>query len=139
MLRDGVPLPAIRTPALVRPLCDKSRMQELARTAWRVHRAIAVVPRSKLDVERFIETAVFPVMVKATDAESLRRRAGGTKFVIHYGRELLELYARAEDREAPNLLIQEFIPGEDWMFDGYFDANSDCLFGVTGRRSAGSR
>jgi predicted ATP-grasp superfamily ATP-dependent carboligase len=44
------------------------------------------------------------------------------------------LYAKAEDGEAPNLLIQEFIPGEDWMFDGYFDKNSQCVFGVTGKK-----
>jgi predicted ATP-grasp superfamily ATP-dependent carboligase len=31
-------------------------------------------------------------------------------------------------------MIQEFIPGEDWMFDGYFDAESRCLFGMTGRK-----
>ena len=48
--------------------------------------------------------------------------------MIQTPRELLELYARAEDREAPNLLIQEFIPGEDWMFDGYFDGiRNACL------------
>jgi predicted ATP-grasp superfamily ATP-dependent carboligase len=36
-----------------------------------------------------------------------------------------------------NLMLQEFIPGgEDanWMFNGYFDQNSECLFGVTGRK-----
>ncbi len=31
-------------------------------------------------------------------------------------------------------MIQEFIPGDDWMFDGYFDANSQRLFGVTGKK-----
>jgi predicted ATP-grasp superfamily ATP-dependent carboligase len=116
--------------ALVRTLCDKGSMQELARKHG-VPTALAVIPRSRLDVEQFLETAVFPVMVKATDADRLRRRAGGTKFVIHTPRELLDLYARAEDREAPNLLIQEFIPGDDWMFDGYFDHHSQCLLGVT--------
>ena len=118
---------------LVRLLCDKGRMQELARQNG-VPTAQSVVPRSKEDVLRFLETATFPVMVKATDAERLRTRAGGTKFVVQSSRELLELYARAEDRAQPNLMIQEFIPGEDWMFDGYFDQNSRCLFGVTGKK-----
>src|SRR5260370_19074209 len=119
--------------ALVRALCDKSRMQELARRSG-VPTAQTVVPRSKADVEQFLETAIFPVMVKATDADRLRRRAGGTKFIIHTPLDLLDLYARAEDREAPNLMIQEFIPGDDWMFDGYFDRNSQCIFGVTGKK-----
>jgi D-aspartate ligase len=119
--------------ALVHQLCDKGRMEEMARRSG-VSIAQSVVPRSKEDVERFLETAVLPVMVKATDAVRLRRRTGGTKFLVHTRPQLLELYARAEDREEPNLLLQEFIPGEDWMFDGYFDKNSQCVFGVTGKK-----
>jgi D-aspartate ligase len=119
--------------ALVRSLCDKGRMQELARRSD-VPTARSVVPRSKEHVMNFLETAVFPVIVKATDSERLRRRAGGTKFVVRTRRELLELYARAEDGQEPNLLLQEFIPGEDWMFEGYFDQNSRCVFGVTGKK-----
>jgi D-aspartate ligase len=131
-LESGYMFPQ-REPGLVRTLCDKGRMQELARQAG-VAIAQSLIPRSKRDVEKFIDTAIFPVMVKATDAERLRRRAGGTKFVIDSPEDLLDLYAKAGDQQAPNLLIQEFIPGDDWMFDGYFDGNSDCLFGVTGKK-----
>jgi predicted ATP-grasp superfamily ATP-dependent carboligase len=118
--------------SLVRMLCDKSQMQDLARRSG-VPTAQSVVPQSRQDVEQFIETAVFPVVVKATDAVRLRRRTGGTKFVIQTPCELLALYDKAKDRE-PNLLLQEFIPGEDWMFDGYFDRNSECMFGLTGKK-----
>jgi predicted ATP-grasp superfamily ATP-dependent carboligase len=119
--------------SLVRVLCDKGRMQELARRNG-VPTAKAMVPRSKEDVEQFLETAAFPVMVKATDSGRLRRRTGGTKFLIQTPHELLALYAKAHDREESCLLIQEFIPGDDWMFDGYFDKNSECLFGLTGKK-----
>jgi predicted ATP-grasp superfamily ATP-dependent carboligase len=119
--------------SLVRTLSDKGRMQELAH-ANGVPTAKGVIARSKKDVERFLETAAFPVMVKATDADRLRQRTGGTKFLIHTTRDLFALYAKAQDREESNLLIQEFIPGEDWMFDGYFDRNSECLFGLTGKK-----
>jgi predicted ATP-grasp superfamily ATP-dependent carboligase len=38
------------------------------------------------------------------------------------------------DDGAPNLLIQEYIPGDDdWLFNGYFDDTSRCLLGGTGR------
>jgi predicted ATP-grasp superfamily ATP-dependent carboligase len=131
-LESGYNFPRLDA-SLVRILCDKGRMQELARQSG-VPTAQAVVPGSKEDVERFLETAVFPVMVKATDADRLRRLAGGTKFVIHTPRELLDLYAKADDHQTPNLLIQEFIPGDDWMFDGYFDRGSQCLLGVTGKK-----
>jgi D-aspartate ligase len=124
---------ATQDAALVRVLCDKGRMQELARRSG-VPTAQSMVPQSKRDVEQFLETASFPVMVKATDAERLRSRAGATKFVVGSRRELLELYSKAEDREEPNLLLQEFIPGEDWMFDGCFDHESRCIFGATGKK-----
>jgi len=118
---------------LVRSLCDKNLMQHLARQSG-VPTAQSVVPHSKDDLAQFLETAVFPVMVKAIAAERLRQRTGGTKFIVQTSRQLLDLYAKAEDPSGPNLLIQEFIPGEDWMFNGYFDANSQCLFGVTGTK-----
>jgi D-aspartate ligase len=119
--------------ALVRTLCDKGRMQELARQCG-VAVAQSVTPRSRDDVLRFLETASFPVMVKATDAERFRRRTGGTKFLTQTQTELLELYDRAADDGEPSFLFQEFIPGEDWMFDGYFDRESRYLFGVTGKK-----
>ena len=131
-LQEGYRFPR-QDATLVRLLCDKSRMQDLARQSG-VPTAQTIVPRSKQDVERFLETAIFPVVVKATDADRLRRRAGGTKFILHSPLELLALCAKAEDAESPNLMIQEFIPGEDWMFDGYFDRNSQCLLGVTGKK-----
>ncbi len=119
--------------ALIRALCDKSRMQELARKSG-VPTAQSAVANSKQDIERFLDTAAFPIMVKATNAERVRARLGGTKFVVRTASELLELYARAEDPSGSDLLLQEFIPGEDWMFDGYFDRGSRCLFGVTGKK-----
>jgi D-aspartate ligase len=122
-----------RDATLVHALCDKSRMQELAESTG-LATAACVVPRSKDDVSRFAERATFPVMVKAIDAERLRNRLGRTKQLIRTAAELLDVSMRALDGEAPNFLIQEFIPGEDWMFNGYFDANSDCLFGVTAKK-----
>src|SRR2546425_11829555 len=44
---------------------------------------------------------------------------------------------RSEDLEHPNLMLQEYIPGgEDsvWMFNGYFNEHSECLFGITGKK-----
>ena len=120
-------------PALVRLLCDKSRMQELAQRNG-VPTAQAMVPRSKEHVDRFLQTATFPLIAKATDSVRFRRSTGGTKFLLHTPGDLAALYAKADDGGEPAFLVQEFIPGEDWMFDGYFDSNSDCLFGMTGTK-----
>jgi predicted ATP-grasp superfamily ATP-dependent carboligase len=73
-------------------------------------------------------------MVKAATDERVRANLGRTKFVVRDRHELLELYAKAEDHGASDLMLQELIPGEDWMFDGYFDQASRCLFGVTGKK-----
>jgi predicted ATP-grasp superfamily ATP-dependent carboligase len=118
---------------LVRTLSDKGRMQELARSCG-VPVARSLVPECRRDVEKFAAESVFPLMVKATDAKRMRRMTGGTKFLVHTAGELVDIYDNAWDGEGPNFLVQEFIPGEDWMFDGYFGRDSDCLFGITGKK-----
>jgi predicted ATP-grasp superfamily ATP-dependent carboligase len=118
---------------LVRTLCDKGRMQDLAQRCG-LPVARSVVPQCREDLDQFASESMFPVMVKATHAARVRRRTGGTKFLVHTADELRELYGKAQDDEGPNLLVQEFIPGEDWMFDGYFDADSRCVFGITGKK-----
>ena len=50
---------------------------------------------------------------------------------------MLAAYDKWEDPEDPNFMLQEFIPGgEDsvWMFNGYFDENSNCRIGITGKK-----
>jgi predicted ATP-grasp superfamily ATP-dependent carboligase len=58
-------------------------------------------------------------------------------FIVRSKSELLETYDRAEDSAAPNLMVQEYIPGGDdvvWMFNGYFNRDSECLLGFTGKK-----
>lgn len=121
-----------QNPTLVRILCDKSRMTELAHRNG-VPTAQSIVPRTSEDLDHVLATMTFPVIAKAIDADRFRRYAGGSKCVLHTPRELIALYAKARADE-PCFLIQELIPGEDWMFDGYFDASSECLFGLTGKK-----
>jgi predicted ATP-grasp superfamily ATP-dependent carboligase len=120
-------------PNLVRTLCDKSRMQRLADRCG-VPVARSILPHCRESLERFASESPFPLMVKATDADRLRQRTGGTKFLVHNRSELIALYEKAWDGRSPNFLVQEFIPGEDWMFDGYFDDESQCVFGITGKK-----
>lgn len=131
-LREAYTFPS-QDPQLTRVLCDKSRMQDLARRNG-VATAQAVVPTSKMILENFLETAIFPVMVKAIDAESFRRLNGSTKVLVPTLEELLALYKKTKNPEQPGYLVQEFIPGDDWMFNGYFDEASECLFEATGKK-----
>jgi len=57
--------------------------------------------------------------------------------IVHSPEELIENYNAMEDPEMPNLMFQEYIPGDDdqiYIFNGYFDRRSRCLAGFTGHK-----
>ncbi|HWC18923.1 MAG TPA: hypothetical protein VG498_18070 [Terriglobales bacterium] len=121
---------------LVDSLCSKKEMHLLA-TNLGIPTANTIFPQNRSDVEKFISSAVFPVMLKGIDGTRLCERTGKKMFIVHSANELLELYERVEEPDAPNLMLQEYIPGgEDsiWMFNGYFNADSECLVGFTGKK-----
>jgi predicted ATP-grasp superfamily ATP-dependent carboligase len=94
-------------------------------------------PRGERDVVDFGRQAAFPVVVKAIEGARIRRAGGFPTAIVRDPGELLAAYRQMEDPQAPNLMLQEYIPGgEDsvWMFNGYFNARSECLFGITGHK-----
>ncbi|HET8666568.1 MAG TPA: hypothetical protein VFM10_01230, partial [Terriglobales bacterium] len=96
-----------------------------------------VFPTSVDEVRQFARTAQFPVMLKGIDGNLLQRRTGRKMVIASSPERMLESYHRLEDPRQPNLMLQEYIPGKDdaqWMFNGYFNRNSDCLIGFTGRK-----
>jgi len=122
--------------ALVEQLYNKRAMHELA-CALGIPTAQTSFPRHLDDVRAFAERARFPVLLKGSDGILLARRIGEKMRIVRDRAELVDEYQRMEVFARPDLMIQEYIPGgEDaqWMFNGTFDARSDCLFGVTGRK-----
>jgi len=122
--------------ALVRALSDKKQMYVMAKK-HRIPTPEAVFPTSRREVLEFLERAVFPIMLKGIDGFRLWRRTGRKMFIVSSERELLETYDAAEDPKCPNLMIQEYIPGGDdtvWMFNGYFNRESESLIGFTGKK-----
>lgn len=121
---------------LARSLCDKKEMAQLARKCG-VPTPEVVFPRSVGDVLEYMQTAHFPVMLKGIDGNKLKERTGKKMVIVHTPIELREMYMALEDPNEPNLMLQEYIPGGDdsiWMFNGYFNAKSECLVGFTGRK-----
>jgi D-aspartate ligase len=121
---------------LARSLCSKKEMAGLARR-FAVPTPEVAFPRSLEDVTRYIETARFPVMLKGIDGNQLKERTGKKMAIAYSPRQIREMYLAMENPAEPNLMIQEYIPGGDdsiWMFNGYFNANSECLVGFTGRK-----
>lgn len=134
-LRDGFSFQD-NDAALVRALYSKKELYHLARRLG-IPTAETVFPTCRADVEAFCQAARFPVMLKGSDGIALSRRAGKKMVIVRSAEELLARYDEMEDPARPDLMLQEYIPGgEDvqWMFNGYFDRRSRCLFGLTGRK-----
>jgi len=96
-----------------------------------------VFPQSRSEVLQFLEKAVFPLVLKSIED---RVALGQTKVAMHIAQsadELLRYYDTLESRQRQNVMLQEYIPGGDdtvWMFNGYFNNESDCLFAITGKK-----
>jgi predicted ATP-grasp superfamily ATP-dependent carboligase len=134
-LREHFLFPAV-SPELVTRLSSKKAMYFLAKELG-IPTPETLFPQSREEVAAFVDGATFPVMLKGIDGMALKARTGRTMAIVHDCAELLEQYDRLEDPRKPNLMIQEYIPGgEDsvWMFNGYFNAASECLAGFTGRK-----
>ena len=135
-LSEAFRFPA-QPPGLARSLSNKRQLHELAERLG-VPTPRALFPRSVEEVATFLETAQFPVVVKSIDPELLAARPSARSVAILQTRgETLDYYRVAESQAETNLMIQEYIPGGPetvWMFNGYFDERSDCLFGATGRK-----
>jgi D-aspartate ligase len=122
--------------ALVRSLCNKKNMQLLAKE-WHVPTPWAFFPQSRADVLNVLDVAPFPLILKATEDNKLRRGGRRTKAIASDRHELMELYDAMAGPDCLALMVQEHIPGgaeHSWMFNGYFTAGSECLFGWTGRK-----
>jgi D-aspartate ligase len=134
-LRDSFLVPE-QPAGVVDALCSKKEMYFLARR-FGIPTAECSFPESPSDVKSFLDRAQFPVLLKGIDGQRLWNRTRKKMFIVRNPDELIRTYCYAEDPASPNLMIQEYIPGGDdtiWMFNGYFDSDSECLVGFTGKK-----
>lgn len=120
----------------VRSLSNKKHMYQVAKD-FHIPTPATIFPQSKEDVMAFLSDATFPVMLKAIDSTRLWRRTGQKMWIIRSESELLRQYDEMEDPGDLNLMLQEYIPGDDgtiWMFNGYFNEKSECLASFTGKK-----
>lgn len=123
-------------PALVKNLISKKGMFRLAR-AHGVPTPQTLFPENIADVMAYAGQVEFPVMLKGIHGNRLMARTGTKMVIVNDREELVAQYRRLEDPTFPNLMLQQYIPGDDdqiYIFNGYFDANSDCLAGFTGHK-----
>lgn len=121
---------------LIDRLVSKKEMFSLAREVG-VPTALTRFPQSRQDVEELLGETAFPVMLKAIHGDRLAQRTGKKMVIIENAEDLLKAYDELEDPEEPNLMVQELIPGGDdevYIFNGYFNRDSDCLAAFTGHK-----
>jgi predicted ATP-grasp superfamily ATP-dependent carboligase len=95
------------------------------------------LPRSLDEARDCSKRVRYPVMLKGAMGNRLYERTRKKMVVVNDADELVAQYQLLQDPLAPNLMVQELIPGGDdevYIFNGYFDAKSDCLAGYTGRK-----
>jgi D-aspartate ligase len=122
--------------SLTQSLHSKKEMSALAQRLG-IPTPKTFFPQSRQDAADFAESAAFPIMLKPIEDRHARNRTGRTKAIVHRRPDLLRHYDLMENPERPNVMLQEYIPGgeqDNWMFNGCFDGNSGCLFGLTGRK-----
>jgi predicted ATP-grasp superfamily ATP-dependent carboligase len=135
ILQEGFLFP-IQRPQLARTLSNKKDMYSLCER-YSVPTPRTVFPQSRADVEAFAPNCAFPVVLKGIDTAALQKRVGIKMVIIHDAETLLMRYDEMEAPDDPSLMLQEYIPGGGenvWMFDGYFDRQSDCTFGMTAQK-----
>src|SRR5262245_35833386 len=123
-------------PALVRELRRKWEMCALARLHG-VPAPETRLPSTAAEALEFAGQMGFPLLLKSSDGARLEERGLPKMVIVRSASELAAHFSRMEDPANANLMLQEYIPGSGeavWMFNGYFDRNSDCVAGFTGRK-----
>lgn len=122
---------------VVSALCSKKDLYYMAK-AHDVPTPEISFPQSREELLSFLRRATFPIVLKAAYQWRFRpTRTGGSLLIVKTERELLNIYDAIGEQDKSNLVLQEYVPGGDdtiWMFNGYFNESSDCLFGLTGKK-----
>ena len=128
------------------PLAPPGIQRRLAskRELWRVCRELDVPTPSctfPTDETQLREQAAehgYPVVVKRTERWlAPRDKEAPSVYIAHTPEQLLAAYARMESDVAPQVMLQEYIPGGSdavWTFNGYAGDGGECLCAFTGRR-----
>ncbi|HST14870.1 MAG TPA: hypothetical protein VLJ44_08480 [Gaiellaceae bacterium] len=115
---------------LVRKLSSKWTMAELA-----LEHGIATARVAKVgdiaDLDDLLAEFGLPVVIKRIEGWAPDSRSVPSVSVARSREQAREIISQQPE----NFMLQEYIPGASdtsWMFNGYFDGGSRCLFGATG-------
>ena len=95
--------------------------------------ARTVFPHSLEDVREFAQKTTFPVLVKGAEQWLPLKDTSSTR-VILTADELCSFCENHNYDGSQPLIIQEYIPGEDWIAHGYYNAEKNISVTFTGRK-----
>lgn len=119
-------------PQLPRQLANKGCLHTLCAEIG-IPDARSFVPNAFGDMKAFADGTQFPLLVKAVEQWHPIRDMVCTQLVRTRER-LFTLYERYDFEAAPRLMIQEYVPGDDWICHGYYDSQRNIGLTFTGRK-----
>ena len=120
---------------LVHALLSKKQTLLLARR-YHLPAPVTIFPRARDDFRRLPEQIDVPLMVKGVCGD-FWSRVSKSKVLVRTLAQFRELCELIPDAVIPDLMVQEYIAGKEdtvWMFNGYFDRDSECRAAFTGRK-----
>lgn len=120
---------------LAQALSSKREMYELCMEHG-IPTPVSAFPQSQAEVLEHAQRGDFPTVLKCINAGDAPPSAPRVA-IVEDREQLLGAYREMESPDAPNLMIQEYVPGTPetiWMFNGYFDRQSQCKVGFTGKK-----
>jgi D-aspartate ligase len=121
---------------LVETLLDKWTMTQLARR-HDVPVPETVRASAESEAEELLERLPYPLVLKGAESYVPGTSERAELRVVETRAEALAAYGAMSEAERANVMFQEYIPGGPesiWMFNGYFDEDSECRVAFTGRK-----
>lgn len=120
-----------------RRLASKRELYELCRKLD-LPTPSSTFPGNEAELVELAEGQGYPVVLKRAEPWLAPRDPSAPSVaIVHDRRALLEAYARMESDLAPQVMVQEYIPGGSdsvWMFNGYAGEDSEFRCAVTGQK-----
>jgi D-aspartate ligase len=119
-------------PGLPRKMGDKGILYAWCRQIG-VPCAQSTIPKCERDIDNFVRQVGFPVVMKATNQWAPINGYAST-LIVHDNCELQAFHEGAKQAGVVPMVLQEFLPGEDWIYHGYRNASSNICVSFTGRK-----
>jgi D-aspartate ligase len=117
---------------LPRQLINKASLYSLC-VALGIPCARSLCPKSEADVRDFSKDVTFPIVVKTTEQWRLPTPVVGVTFIPNR-QSLFRFLEHIEHEQLSRIILQEYVPGDDWIYHGYSAPESSFCLSFTGQK-----